>query len=362
MSIETTPENFDLSRTRHTVARPLFVTGCQRSGTTAFAEYLNDHPEVFVGVERYGRIPAKEITPEYFAFERILDYGAEDSLRPREYYVDLLSKKTPRELKWIGDKFPGYAKWLKPLSENNPGAYFIILYRPIEEVAESWEARSKNPEDPWLGGKDGFALGVDMWNNIQQKTRQFIESGLGEGVLLVSYHDFFERNEECVALLSRFLGIEFGEPVRETWRGMSAEFEQKRRSKKPLTAEQEVYIRERKDTASELWILSRIERQWEDLAAHERKRKDLARRVEEAPQTLADTLLEADTRAEEQTERAQLLEGRVRHLERQNRRLTLQNQELEEQMRAVRNSKAHQLLGYLGRLRAKARAKVFAGR
>lgn len=336
----------------------MFVTGCQRSGTTAFTEYLNRHPEMLVGVERYGRIPAKEITPELFAFERILDYGAEDSLRPREYYVDLLSKKDPERLKWVGDKFPGFAKWLRPLSENNPGAYFIILYRPIEEVAESWEARSKNPDDPWLGGRNGFELGVQMWNNIQQKTRRFVESGLGTGVLIVSYHDFFYRNEECVPLLSRFLDIEFDETVRQAWRELSVEFERQRRPKKPLTDEQEAYIRKEKDSAAEQWILSRIERQWQDLKAHRSEEENLICISETEPRKLVDTLLRTGVEAAEQTARARLLEKRVRHLEKQNRHLTLQQRSMGEQIRVIQASRVHRLLGYVGRLRA----KIFARR
>lgn len=334
-------------------ARPLFVTGCQRSGTTAFSEYLNHHPEILVGVERYGRVPAKEITPDLFTFERILDYSAEDSLRPREYYVDLLSNKDPERLKWVGDKFPGYAKWLRPLSENNPGAYFIILYRPIEEVAESWEARSKNPDDPWLGGKNGFELGVRMWNNIQQKTRRFVESGLGTGVLIVSYHDFFYRNEDCIPLLSRFLGIEFDGAVRETWREMSAEFEQGRRPKEPLTDEQQAYIREEKDSVAEEWVLSRIERQWRDLEAYQSEEEALVRVSETEPRKLVDTVLKVGTEAGEQSARARLLEQRVRRLEKQNRHLTLRTRDLEEQIRDVQNSRTYRLISYLGRLRAK---------
>lgn len=338
-------------------ARPLFVTGCQRSGTTAFTEYLNHHPEILVGVERYGRVSAKEITPEMFTFERILDYSAEDSLRPREYYVDLLSKKDPERLKWIGDKFPGYAKWLRPLSENNPGAYFIILYRPIEEVAESWEARSKNPDDPWLGGKNGFELGVQMWNNIQQKTRKFVESGLGTGVLIVSYHDFFYHNEDCVPLLSRFLGIEFDDDVREAWREMSAEFEQKRRPKKHLTDEQRAYIRAEKDSVAEEWVLARIDRQWRDLESYLNEEKTLVQVAEAEPRKLVDILLKVGTEAREQGARARLLEQRVRRLEKQNRLLILQKRDLEEQIRVVQNSRTHRLMGYLGSLRAKISAR-----
>ena len=346
-------QNHEYSNALRHRARPLFVTGCQRSGTTAFTEYLNHHPEVLVGVERYGRISAKEITPEYFVFERILDYGAEDSLRPREYYVDLLSRKDPERLRWVGDKFPGYAKWLRPLSENNSGAYFIILYRPIEEVAESWEARSKNPDDPWLGGKNGFELGVRMWNNIQQKTRRFIESGLGEGVLIVSYHDFFYRNEECVPLLSRFLGIEFDETVRRTWREMSVEFEKGRRPKKALTVEQEAYIRQEKDDAAEEWILSRIERQWRDVEAYRGEEQDLLRTLETEPRRLVADLLRARVEVREQTARARLLEKKVRRLEKQGKQSTLHQGGVREQGRRVQTSRIHRLLNYLRRMRTK---------
>jgi hypothetical protein len=53
--------------------RALFVSGCARSGTTAFSDYLNQHPELLVCRERYKYI-ADEITPDHFTFDRILDY------------------------------------------------------------------------------------------------------------------------------------------------------------------------------------------------------------------------------------------------------------------------------------------------
>jgi hypothetical protein len=88
-------------------ARSLFVAGCQRSGTTAFAECLNLHPRILLDVERYRSIPARTITPELFTFERILDYR-EETIRPREYYEELLFRKEPEKLEWIGGKNPNY--------------------------------------------------------------------------------------------------------------------------------------------------------------------------------------------------------------------------------------------------------------
>lgn len=241
----------------------LFVAGTGRSGTTAFANYLNQHPEIMILKERYKFIP-REVTPKHFTFERILDYSEDETNLPREHSLKLLSTKDPEKLKWIGDKVPRYVRHLKTLQRNNPGARFIIIYRPVEEVAESYEARSRNPKDPWLGNRDGFKTGVRDWNVAMRKTRDFIESRLKPEVLVVSYHDFFYRNETFVPLISRFLDLEFDDSVRESWRQMSLRFEERRRPKNPTSEEQRAYIEENKDQAAEAWILERIERQWRE--------------------------------------------------------------------------------------------------
>ena len=241
----------------------LFVAGPGRSGTTAFSRYLNQHEEILVCRERYKFIP-KEVTPDLFTFEKILDHQERETNLPRQYHVDLLSKKDPEKLKWIGDKTPGYVRTLRPLLRNNPGARFVVMYRPVEGVAESYDARSKDPNDGWLGGKNGFELGIRDWNIAMRKTREFIQDNLEPEVLIVSYNDFFYRSESYIPLLSRFLGLEFDESVRRAWRNMSIKHEQKRRPKDPLTEEQAQLVEKNKDRDAEAWMLDRIKRQWEE--------------------------------------------------------------------------------------------------
>lgn len=249
----------------------LFIAGPGRSGTTALMEYLNDHPRVLVCQERYKWVPKRTVSPELFTPERILefeeDYEKRNTEERRRYHAELISRKDSEELKWIGDKYPSYVKNLILLAVNNPGASFIFTYRPVEEVAESFEARSKNPEDPWLGGKDGFSLGIQNWNMSLQNVRDFIESGVNPNALILSYHDFFYHNERCVPLLSRFLELEFDESVRRAWRERSKSFEDDRREKEPLSESQQSLIREHADREAEAWILGRIQRQWEELEA-----------------------------------------------------------------------------------------------
>lgn len=323
-------------------ARPLFVAGCPRSGTSAFTEYLNHHPEILVCMERYGRVPVDMVSPELFEFERVLDYNKEDTVMPREYHLDLLSRKAPEKLRWVGDKYPGYTRWMKRLADNNPEAHFIVLYRPIEEVAESWEARSKNPNDPWLGGKNGFELGVDTWNNMQNRVRKSVEGGLRSRTLVISYHDFFDRNEDCLRLIGWFLDLEFDESVRETWRRMSQEFKVKRRPKHASTEQQKELLRQKKDREVEGWLLNRIEQQWEDLELHEAEREQLVRSVGSEPYRLADALLRYRAESEDHATSTRMLKQRIEKLEQQLEkktrnveRLKRRNKRMEQKIRVL---------------------------
>lgn len=227
----------------------------------------------------------------------------------------------------------------------------MVLYRPIEEVAESYDARSKNPNDPWLGGENGFKLGVKDWNSAMRRTRGFIQSALEPEVLIVSYHDFFYRSESYIPLLSRFLGLEFGEDVRRVWRRTSLKFEQERRRKESLTGEQARLVEKYKDRAAEEWILERIKRQWEEpekafSPADATKGRP---RVEAVP---PDQKIQARQRRIEDLE-ARLLEeqGKVGSLSRENQSLKLKVKELERKLQAGRRPGTRKLVEKTDRIK-----------
>ncbi|WP_160309611.1 sulfotransferase family protein [Rubrobacter aplysinae] len=311
----------------------LFVAGPGRSGTTAFANYLNQHPRLLICRERY-KFLQPEITPDLFSFDRILDYREGETNLPKSYHEELLAGKSPDELAWIGDKTPSYVRNLGKLHKNNPGSRFIVLYRPIEEVAESYDARSKNPEDAWLGGKNGFELGVRDWNIAMKKTRQFVEGPRDPELLIISYHDFFSRSESCIPLVSRFLEIEFDDEVRRAWEKMSRSFENRRRRKEPLSQEQARYIQENKDHETEAWVLDRIQRQWDDpelpfrstLPAQQEHQGKTEAGTEQTtsqkaaprgpnPQQLKQRIVTLEQSLEKEQDKTQYLEARLRSLE-----------------------------------------------
>lgn len=336
----------------------LFVAGPGRSGTTAFAQYLNRHPGILVCRERYKFIP-KEITPGLFAFDRILDHREGETNQPRGYHAGLLAKKEPEKLEWIGDKNPGYVNDFRTLHTNNPGARFVVMHRPAEEVAESYDARSKNPDDAWLGGKNGFELGVRDWNAAMKKTREFAESDMNPNVLIVGYHDFFYRNESFIPLISRFLDIEFDEAVRRSWRRMSLRFEEKRRDKEPLDGKQAKFIAKNKDHAAEAWVLDRIERQWSELGDAD-DAPDRRPNSGKKPSRTMDGSLEQELRKRlrERNRRIEELEGglleervKARRLEQRNRTLELKIEELERRGQSSQASILNELPEKLGRLK-----------
>lgn len=329
--------------------RPLFVAGCQRSGTTAFTEYLNDHPEVLVCRERYKYIPW-QVTSNHFSFERILEYSESETNVPEEQFVELLSRKDPARLKWIGDKNPDYYKLLGRLLRQNPGVRFVVLYRPLEEVAESFEARARDPDDHWPADYD-FERAVMLWNLALTRTREFVESGQGASVLVVDYHDFFHNNEACAPLVSRFLDIELDDVVLGSWRERSKSFKRTRRRKSELGEEQISLIRQNKDRAAEEWVLGRIERQRSDLESlfeqdscglappPQRPRPRNREHIEDLERTLEQERRKAD------------------ELAKQNRRLVRKRRELEEQLRAIRTSRSWRLIRALDRVKARLTGK-----
>lgn len=285
-------------------------------------------------------------------------YEKRDTNRRRRVHAELVSQKDPEKLKWMGDKFPQYTKSLGLLSENNPGANFIITYRPVEEVAESFEARSKNPEDAWLGGKDGFKLGIEDWNRAMRRTRDFIESGVNPNVLVVSYHDFFHRNEECIPLISRYLDLEFDDAVRSTWNEASQEFENKRRSKEPLDEEKQSFIEKHADREAEAWILDRIEKQWDELELYppeaaraliEERRQFAIRFEKERSRDSNQELRQQVGDSEDQLNKEQ---NRVASLQNENQQLESRVRNLEKQIQAVQSSRTWRVMSVLSRMRA----------
>jgi chondroitin 4-sulfotransferase 11 len=245
----------------------LFVCGCDRNGTTALADYLNRHPKILVCQESSETTQQREITLDPSTFERMLDplpkepgdaATHNDGDRLIKPPAELLANRDPSRLQWIGASNSDYLMRMESVAGNNPGARFIVMYRPIEEVAESWEPEDA---DDRQNRNDGFGRAVKTWNRGLQGTRRFIRDSLIPRVLLINYHDFLYRTETVAPLISRFLELEFDETVTAE---LSDEVPQSERvrSRKTLGRKQRSLIEKHANRAAEAWILDRIEKQW----------------------------------------------------------------------------------------------------
>ena len=245
----------------------LFVCGCDGEGTTALADYLNRHPEILISQEGSGTTQQGGVTVDPSTFKGMLDFGPkvtgysapyDDGNRLIKSQAEFLANKDPARLRWVGASSFDYVRHMESIAGNNPGARFIVMYRPIEEVAESWEPQDA---DDLQNSNDGFGQAVKTWNRSLQGTRRFIRDSLIPRVLLVSYHDFFYRTETVVPLISRFLGLEFDESVMAD---RIDEVLQSERggSKETLSRQKRSLIQKRANRIAEAWILDRIDNQW----------------------------------------------------------------------------------------------------
>ncbi len=203
------------------MARQLFIVGPGRSGTTAMMRYLNDHPRILVLKERYKFIP-HEVTPEMFTRERVLKRIPEETNLPPEEDEKNLRNKNLSRLRWFGDKVPGFVRYMPTLTKNNPQSRFIVMRRPLEEVAASYAARAANPNDRWLGGKDGVGIAIRDWKRAYKNAERFAKR-LPRRVLMID-HALLLEPEALAEKLEPFLNVRF-DAVLERWEERGREWQ-----------------------------------------------------------------------------------------------------------------------------------------
>jgi hypothetical protein len=247
----------------------LFVCGCDMGGTTALADYLNRHPEILVCLESSETTQQGEVALDLSTVEGMLGSGPEETKdytssngggRLVKRYAESLAKKDPARLRWIGAHNFDYMRRMESVAANNPGARFIVVYRPIEEVAESWDTGNLEAHQ---NSKDGFGQAVKTWSRSLQATRRFISASLLPRVLLIDYRDFLYRTETVVPLISRFLELEFDETVMAAQVDENLFSESDKRPEASLSKEKRSSIQKHANRAAEAWILGRIDKQWE---------------------------------------------------------------------------------------------------
>ncbi len=239
----------------------LFLAGCPRTGTTALQEYLNVHPQVMVCRERYKWIEPSAVTPPMFEPDRLLDFDPKTERyrtdTRRMHMQAILDAKNVDELRWVGDKFPGYLKSIPTLALANPGARFIVTHREIEPVVNSYVARSRNEDDSWLGGRDAVDLAINTWNRSLLELLNVLTAD-DIAVLPVDYEAFHADPRTGAARIGGFLDIDMPEELVAEWQRRSDEHRQGASTDRYLTGDVLARIAHRVDRDLEDRVLAAI--------------------------------------------------------------------------------------------------------
>jgi hypothetical protein len=198
--------------------RYLFISGCARSGTSALTILLGSHPEICLGMERYGHLVDPEkfsIDQSFFEPERFLD------LRPTDtFYTDLLAfhKWCPnlpekiRSASIVGDKRPEYYRVFDKLNSTFINPKFIHIIRNYVDVAFSWEARAKLTKD-WPESKDALRS-IKDWNAANEQALEAHSNGYA--IMIVDYDLLFSSTMDCqLDRILNFLDLTWNDPSRE---------------------------------------------------------------------------------------------------------------------------------------------------
>ncbi len=241
----------------------LFVAGCPRTGTTALQEYLNVHPGIMIGRERYKWIAPESVSREMFEAPALLAFDPSTEKYRTEtrlmHMERIISAKDISQLSWVGDKYPGYLDHLDALNKTNPGCRFIVTHRDVTPVVNSYVARSKNPDDSWLGGRDVLDLAIRTWNRAVTQMRDALLSP--ELTLLpVPYDEFHQSTGEWIDRIGTFLEIDMPDGVAEEWERRSAAHTKRGGSASHLGPDEHRRIEEKADRQTEAELLRLIDR------------------------------------------------------------------------------------------------------
>lgn len=189
----------------------LFVGGPQRSGTTAFAQVLNEHPRIFLGLERYKNLyinNPQDITPQLFEEERFFRVDpSETNVGLDDYQAMNIVRQKFRDATYRGDKRPRMMQFRRVIAEQIPGARFIVLYRDPFEICSSWNKRAHDERDKWPIEDDCRAAVSGI--NEEMRLAVHYNQKRPESYIIVKYERVFgPQGQEVMQTILNILGLE----------------------------------------------------------------------------------------------------------------------------------------------------------
>ena len=205
-------------------ARPIFVGGCGRSGTTLLRVILNSHPHIACGVESK-LIQPRSIKPRDLEQKfdvpraecaRLLD-GSRSQAEFTERFLSLYAQRCGK-VRWA-DKTPDNIRHMDYVFEHFPNSRFIHIIRDGRDVMCSLRT---HPSHTMVNGKK---VALHTWNPLDtciQRWTETVSLGLAlrsdERCHEVRYEDLLVDGERVLRDLFDFLEEPWSDQVLEYYR------------------------------------------------------------------------------------------------------------------------------------------------
>ena len=223
-----------------TTHRPIFIVGCQRSGTTMLRLMLDSHPNISCGPETRFLQDFAKLTSE--SWDRLSLYGF-----PKSYWLDKAAEffdsfqteyaKSRGRTRWA-DKTPRYALSLAYINDLFPTCQIVHVIRDGRDVVASHR-------DRW--GYRSALKAVEKWPRYIKAARRVGERLPDDRYIEVRYEDLVLDTEATLRTLLADLGEPWDRAVLEYDKqqhdvaGRYEQFSKARRADAPTNGDSPVY-------------------------------------------------------------------------------------------------------------------------
>ncbi len=205
----------------------LFILGAPKSGTTAFANNISQHKDIFI---------SKKKEPRFFDAHVFYDYEEDYPIKSLEIYLDLFVSKSSQESKYRLDAsvFNMYSKKsISNILSLSPDAKFIILLREplsasismhkqrlayvdvkMREISDDFMAcwreldNRKNNKGYPKGCRNKILFRYDLLYSYELYLPFIMGKIKEENLFIGFYEDFINTPELLYAEIFDFLGVE----------------------------------------------------------------------------------------------------------------------------------------------------------
>lgn len=222
----------------------LFISGCDRSGTTALVRLLNSHKDICLGMERYKGLIKRDklnsLNHSRFEKDNFFNIMDEETNIQWDYFYEPLMEKFD-SCKYVGDKVPRYFEIYNHLSTEFPKAKHIFIVRDPYEVASSWKVRAQDKNDiNWLATND-VHRSVAIWNKSLEIAYKQLKLGKMD-IVIVSYNEIFSGNKKELTKITDHIGTTISDDLNAKFEEMTKSWSQRSTKKLALTDEEVLFV------------------------------------------------------------------------------------------------------------------------